>query len=208
VPSVDHDGCTLGSGPRNSITAEEYSHFIDTVAIQASATGVRTFVVGVPGSDDPQGATYDPMYHLSLLAQAGGTQIAGCTPSSGTSNGTVVNPRGTYCHCDMTQTTDFASDLISTIATIGSGMVACDYIVPLAPAGEIIDLNQTNFIYHDGAGSSYQVLQNTSPSCDRGWQFVDASATQIHVCQITCDLMQSNPLATVHLTFGCVPPGQ
>jgi hypothetical protein len=204
VPTVDRDGCTLGSGPESTITAAEYTHLIDTVAAQTAATGVKTFVVGVPGSEDPQGAAYDPMYQLSLVAQAGGTQIAGCTPSSGTSDGETVNPRGTYCHYDMTQTTDFASGLINTIGTIAGGIVACDYQVPAPPAGQMIDPNRVNMVYDDGAGNSFLVLPNSSASCDRGWQFTDSTNSAIHVCQITCDLVQANPQASITLTFGCI----
>jgi hypothetical protein len=204
IPTVDRDGCTLGSGPQNTITAAEYTHLVDTVGTQTTATGIKTFVVGVPGSEDPQGAMYDPMYQLSMVAQAGGTQIAGCTPSSGTSNGTRVNPRGTYCHYDMTETTDFASGLVGTIGTIAGGIVSCDYTVPPAPAGQIIDPNRVNMVYDDGAGNSYLVLPNNSASCDRGWHFTDSTNSQITVCQITCDLVQNNPQARITLTFGCL----
>jgi hypothetical protein len=203
VPTTNSDGCTLGSGPQNTITAAEYSHLVATVASQTSATGIRTLVIGVPGSEDPQGAAYDPMYQLSLLAQAGGTEIAGCSPSSGTSNGTVVNPRGTYCHHDLTQTTDLASGLISTIGTIAGGIVTCDYAIPSAPPGQVIDPNKVNLIYGDGTGNSYLVLPNQDTNCDRGWQFTDDTRTEIRVCQITCDLLLSNPLARFTLVFGC-----
>ncbi len=203
VPTVDSDGCTLGSGPQNTITAAEYDHLINTVQTQTTATGVKTFVVGVPGSEDPQGADYDPMYQLSRVAQAGGTQQANCTPASGTSDGNRVNPRGTYCHYDMTQTTDFASGLINTIGTIATGIVSCDYQVPAAPAGQIIDPSRVNMVYDDGAGNSYLVLPNTSANCDRGWQYTDSTNSAIHVCQITCDLIQANSQASITLTFGC-----
>ena len=204
IPTVDRDGCTLGSGPDRTITAQEYTHLVSTVEAQTAATGIETFVVGVPGSEDPQGAMYDPMYQLSLVAEAGGTAIDGCTSSTGTSNGTRVSPRGTYCHYDMTETTDFASGLIGTIGTIAGGIVSCDYQVPAPPAGQIIDPNRVNMVYDDGAGNSYLVLPNNSATCDRGWHFTDSTNSQITVCQITCDLVQNNPQARITLTFGCL----
>ena len=203
VPTIDSDGCTLGSGPQNTITAAEYSHLVATVSSQTAATGIKTFVIGVPGSEDPQGAAYDPMYQLSLMAQAGGTEIAGCTPSSGTSSGILVNPRGTYCHYDLTQTTDLASGLVSTIGTIAGGIASCDYVVPPAPAGQLIDPNKVNVIYRDGTGNAYLVLANGAAACDRGWQYTDATKTQIRVCPITCSVLQSNTLGSLSLIFGC-----
>jgi hypothetical protein len=205
VPTVNSDGCTLGSGDP-SVSQAEYDGFVEAVRTQTAGTGVKTFVVGVPGSEDPQGATYDPMYELSLLAEAGGTAIAGCTSSSGTSNGNSVNPRGNYCHYDMTQTTDFASGLLGTISTIAGGIVTCDYVVPPAPAGQVIDTNKVNMIYNDnaGTGTSYLILPNGDANCDRGWQYTDATKTQIHICQITCDEVQANPAARITLMFGCM----
>jgi hypothetical protein len=175
------------------------------VASQTAGTGVKTFVVGVPGSEDPQGAPYDPMYELSLLAQAGGTAPANCTSASGTSSGDAVNPRGTYCHYDMTQTADFASGLISTIGAIAGQVVSCTYTVPASPdPNQTIVANRTNMVYDDGAGQKYLVQQNNGSPCDVGWHFTDASNQSIEICSTTCALLQANPKAGIELTFGCV----
>jgi hypothetical protein len=205
VPTVNSDGCTLGSG-NTSISQAEYDSFIATVRQQTAGTGVKTFVVGVPGSEDPQGAPYDPMYELSLLAEAGGTAIAGCTSASGTSNGNQVNPRGTYCHYDMTQAADFATGLASTISTIAGGIVACDYTVPTPQdPNQVINPNKVNMVYTDMAGNGtwYLILPNNDPNCDRGWQYTDATKTKIHICSITCQEVQANPAARITLMFGC-----
>jgi hypothetical protein len=205
VPTVNSDGCTIaGQGNDIAISSNEYAHLIGTVSENTASTGVKTFVVGVPGSEDPQGADYDPMYQLSLLAAAGGTAIAGCTPSSGTPAGDTVNPRGTYCHYDMTQVTDFASALVQTIGTIAGGIVSCNYTVPPAPAGQVIAANQTNMVYDDGNGNMYLVQQNTNATCDVGWHFTDATNQAIEVCSGTCGILQSNPQASITLTFGCM----
>jgi hypothetical protein len=205
MPTVTSDGCTRGSGPVDNITADEYTRFIDNVAAQTASTGVKTFVVGVPGSEDPQGASYDPMWELSRVAEAGATAPAGCTSAPGTIAGTnSINPRGTYCHYDMTQTTNFAQGLISTIGAIASSVITCDLTVPAAPAGQIIDPSKVNMVYDDGQGNSFLVLQNTADDCDRGWRFTDSSNTAINVCSITCNLLQSNPDARLTLTFGCI----
>jgi hypothetical protein len=204
IPTVASDGCTTGPGPNASVTQQEYDHFIATVTAQTAATGVKTFVVGVPGSEDPQGASYDPMYELSLVAQAGGT-TAGCTPVAGTIAGTnSVNPRGTYCHYDMTQTSDFAASLVQTIGDIAGRVVSCTYKVPDPPdPSQVIVPSKTNMVYDDGAGQKYLVQQNNDPNCQVGWHFTDSSNQTIEICSTTCALLQANPKAGISLTFGC-----
>jgi len=85
VPTIDRDGRTIHG---NGISQAE----------GGAAAGIKTFVMGVVGSDNPQGAPYDPLYMLSKLAVAGGTSASGCVPSSGVPEASSVNPRGTYCH--------------------------------------------------------------------------------------------------------------
>ncbi len=207
VPTINNDpGCTIGSTGL-AIGLDEYTRFIDTVRAATTASGTKTFVVGVPGSEQLQQADYDPMYELSLLAEAGQTGIAGCTPASGTPSGGgmngTVNPRGTYCHYDMTQTTDFATGLKNTIQTIGNAVLNCNYNVPPAPTGQTIDPNKVVLIYEDGSGNAFLVLQETGATCDRGWTFTDADKTKINICDKTCSLLQSNPSAKLTLMFGC-----
>jgi hypothetical protein len=204
VPTVNRDGCTVaGQGNSIAISPQEYSHVVATVGSDTASTGVKTFVVGVPGSEDPQGASYDPMYELSLIAQAGGTAKAGCTASSGTVTPNGVNPRGTYCHYDMTQATDFATALVQTIGTIAGQVVSCNYQVPPAPAGQSIDPAKVNMIYDDGSGNKYLVEKDPNANCQVGWHYTDATNQNIEICSTTCSLLQQNPLASISLTFGC-----
>ena len=132
VPTINTDaGCTLG-GTGLAITQDAYNSFIGNVTSQTASTGVKTFWVGVPGSEELQQANYDPMYMLSRLAEASQTAKANCTSSPGTLANGEVSPRGTYCHYDMTQATDFATELKATIGAIAGGIISCDYSVPVS----------------------------------------------------------------------------
>ena len=84
------------------------------------------------------------------------------------------------------------------------GGAGCDIPIPTPPAGQVLNPNQASIVYDDGLGSSYLVLPNSSAVCDRGWQLADD--TLIHICQVTCDLIQANPQATIILMFGCLSP--
>ncbi len=198
VPTVTSNGSTI----QNPITQAEYDAQLALIR-QQQGDVLKTFVVGVVGSENPQDATYDPLYMLSQLAVIGKTAPAGCVPKSGTPAGTTVSPRGTYCHFDLSQANDFATALTASLGSIVQSVVSCDYAVPHAPAGKVIDPNQIVMVYSEGNGKYSLILQNTSSTCDKGWQFTDGTNSQIRICGATCDLIQKNPDAALNLVFGC-----
>jgi hypothetical protein len=200
IPTVTQEGKI-----QQPISQTEYDGELTAIQTKENVDpgAVKTFVVGVVGSENPQGATYDPLYMLSKLAVIGGTASAGCVPKSGTPAGTTVNPRGTYCHFDLSQAADFAAALTSSLGTIAQSVVSCDYGVPAAPSGKAIDPDQIVLEYDHGDGTYSLILQNTSATCDKGWQFTDATNSQIHICGVTCDQIQSNAAAALNLVFGC-----
>jgi hypothetical protein len=204
VPTVNADGCTYV----NPITQAEYDSEVDILQTEGQAAGVKTFVVGVLGSEQTQNATYDPLYMLSRLAVAGGTEEPpGCTPVSGAVNTSVtpsvLTSRGSYCHYDLSTSTNYAQALIDTLGNIANSVISCNYTVPTPPAGQIIQPDRTIMVYNDGSDGYYLVLENTADSCDRGWHFTDATNAGIEICDITCKLLQDNPNARLSLVFGC-----
>lgn len=208
------DGVPTGSMPNptscattNSgyIPESEYDQQIADIAAKGLPAGVKTFVVGVAGSDNPQGAPYDPLCKLSQLAVAGGTeQPPGCTPVCGVPNGTTLSQRGSYCHFDLSTSTDFAASLTSALSAISQATLSCTYTVPTPTDGSVIDPNKIVLVFHDGAsGATEVVLQNTSSTCDRGWHFTDSTNTTIEICGQTCTAIQGNPNSQLNLVFGC-----
>jgi hypothetical protein len=145
------------------------------------------------------------MYQLSRLAEASQTAKENCISSPGTLAGGEVNPRGTYCHYDMTETTNFADSLKATINTIAGGIVTCNYTVPASSdPNQVVVPGKTNMVYDDGAGQKFLVQQNTNAACDVGWHFTDDTNTTIEICSTTCGILQANPQARLVLTFGCI----
>ena len=201
VPTIDRDGRTIhGSG----ISQAEYDWQISSIQADGAAAGIRTFVMGVVGSDNPQGATYDPLYMLSKLAVAGGTSASGCVPSSGVPQASSVNPRGTYCHLDLSQVLDLSTAIKQAVDGIAKAIIPCDYAIPPPPTGlGPIDPAKTAVVYNDGAGRYSLILQNTSGTCDTGWVFSDSTKSKLHLCGLTCDAVHANVKATLNLVFGC-----
>jgi len=208
IPTVNRDGCTVAQGNGGAyITQAEYDAQIGLITSDPLAANVKSFFVGVVGSENPQGAPYDPLYMLSKLAVAGKTAAAGCVPATGTPSGTTVNPRGTYCHYDLSQAADFGAALSNTLGGIANSVISCDYTVP-APSGQAIDPASAVLVYNDGNGNYSVVLPNTTPgvtadTCEKGYIFKDAASTQLHICATTCTALQQNPAATLQFRLGC-----
>ncbi len=209
VPTVGQTSdCTY---LQNGIVKTEYDAELALIQQATEATktqfppnGVETFVVGVSGSNNPQNANFDPLCYLSKIAVIGGT-AGNCTPVCGTPVGNDVNPRGTYCHIDLSNAgTDLAAQLSAALTGIAGSVLPCTYTVPPDPSGTAIDPNKTILVFTDGSnGAASVVLENTSTTCDQGWHFTDSTNTQIEVCGQTCKALQANSMSSLSLVFGC-----
>jgi len=144
VPTIgEKSSATATSCSSNSsgISLDEYNQELKDMKSNPLVVNgtVKTFVVGVVGSNNPQGAEFDPLYMLSEIAVAGGTAPAGCVPVSGTPLADDVQPRGTYCHYDLSTSTDLGASLTTALSQIASSVLSCTYNVPPPSSGQIID---------------------------------------------------------------------
>jgi hypothetical protein len=148
----------------------------------AAASGVRTFVLGAPGSNGFRGS-------LSRLATAGQTPSApGCSDA-----GPV------YCHYDMTTSPDFGQALAAALAAIGGEALGCVYDIPPNPDGEF-DPTLVNVQFTvDGQSSS--IPKDTSHAA--GWDY-SPDGKQIILYGEACDEVKSaGTSATVDILYGC-----
>ncbi len=185
------EGCYGRAAPR---TPEDTQPIIDAIAT-ANASGVQTFLIGSPGSEENAGTGEDVRDWLSEAARAGSTAIS--------SDCTDAGPD--FCHFDMTQAEDFGAALRDGLATIaGSVVVSCSYEMPQeSTLGEPIDSDAVNLIYGDGSGTIFAIEQNGAADCEAGWHYASSDASQIEICGVTCDEIMSNPNASIELLFGC-----
>jgi hypothetical protein len=153
-----------------------------TEAENASTRGIRTFVIGSPGSEGARVA-------LSQMATHGGTALPGCTDQG-----------PNYCHFDMTTAVDLSAALQAALTTITNSARGCRYFVPAPPGG--LDRSKVNVSLTTNSGNSVLVPQDTSSPCSSGWQF-SASADEIVLCPSVCDMVKANPGIQVDLLFGC-----
>ena len=177
--------CTGGGGPDDPQPTQP---IIDDIRA-AREEGVRTFIIGSPGSESVNGV--DVRSWLAEAAVRGGTARSGCS---------LYGPD--YCHIDLSQNADFAGALNAAFARILGQIVSCSFELPSPPPGEMLNPDQINVIYSTGSGSTETLIgRNEDPNCVEGWQLDDQN--RLTLCSATCDQVKSNPLARIELLFGC-----
>lgn len=158
-------------------------------ANHATSNGIRTFVVGVPGSEAFKAT-------LSETAQIGGSGSSGC--SHGGPN---------YCHFDMTGYTtpdELGSNLLAALGDIKGQVVSCVYEIPQNPEGGTIDYSYVNVRYTPGDGSAPQDLYYDEACSGPGWHYDDATnPSKIMVCPDTCNTLKADLSPRVDVLFGC-----
>ncbi len=149
--------------------------------------GIRTFVIGVPGSEDGRAL-------LSQIAFEGGTAKS----TTCTHNPTPADVGD--CHFDMTTSVNFGQDLKDALAAISGAALACEIDVPAPPSGKQIDFDQIGVKLNGG-----DVTKDTSAGCDQGangWQLTP-DQTKILLCGSACDDAKK-PNAKLEVVLGCL----
>lgn len=157
---------------------------VDEVALAADL-GIRTFLIGSPGSEDNR-------EWMSRAAVIGGTAPEGCN---------VAGPVGEFCHMDMTTADDFTQALRDGLARIAGVLTPCAYAYAEPPEGQTIDADAINVVVRKSDGTSTLIIRDDQGECTEGWQRGDGN--EIVLCPETCSDVQLEPTTTVELAFGC-----
>ena len=143
--------------------------------------GIRTFVIGVPGSEDAR-------EFLSNLAVAGGTLSSpncyyGPTPSDGN------------CQFDMTTSSNFSNDLLSALTRINSEVLSCSFSIPETTGGASVDLSKVNVSLNNE--SIPFIANETCAEGTNGWQYTPGNVS-IRLCGSACDAAQQPGSVVFH----------
>lgn len=154
-------------------------------AAAARASGVKTFVIGSPGSEDTREV-------LSKLATEGGTAKESCSDSG-----------PTFCHFDMTREANLSTALGRALQQIAASLRSCEYPIPAPPSGQVLDPDLVNVLFTPKGGTSATIGRDPSESdCREGWQY-SADGSRIVLCGDTCDAVRADSQSTVEVLFGC-----
>jgi hypothetical protein len=176
-----------GTGMANQMPPIPTQPLVDESAA-AMAEGIRTFVIGSPGSDGARAS-------LSAMASQGGTARGNCSD---------MGPE--YCHLDMTTEPNFSTALNAALDEVIAGIpLTCNFNIPPPPAGQTLDRGKVNVTYTDGTGNPMSIGRDASLDaleCNNGWQY-SADYTQVTLCGDLCDAVKADPRATVTIVLGC-----
>lgn len=171
-------GCDASCAPDRLDNDE----LIEDVHRAAEQDGIRTFVIGVPGS-----SSYRPV--LSKMAIAGGTARAGCSESG-----------PNYCHYDLTDPAlDFATALAAALEEIGEAVLSCEYTIPPNPDGTF-DPMKVNVRVTDESGETTTIPRDRSRT--NGWDFSD-DGERILLHGPACDQALNLRMGRIDVLFGC-----
>jgi len=205
VPTVadncaDSQGCDLG------ISEAQYQLYIANVAAVYQNNGLKTFFIGVPGSEDTSQVTcngtvqYDPRTKLSELAIAGGTAPAGCSTTS-----------APYCHIDLTDPNiNFQVELQKAIQTVVASAKSCQYSVDPAIASNpnvYVDPTTTSVMYTPAGGAVTSVPMSMDCADPGGWHYTNGNNTMLELCPALCEAYQASTDDVIEVHFDCVKIG-
>ena len=160
----------------------DHAALVEDVRRAAADDGIRTFVIGVPGSASYRGV-------LSRMASAAGSARPGCSDAG-----------PLYCHYDLTDPSlDFATALREVLGEIGESVLSCEYTIPPNPDGAF-DATKVNVRLVDDAGDTTTIPRD--PSRADGWDYTDDGA-RILLHGPACERAQSLRMGRIDVLFGC-----
>lgn len=171
---------------------DQQADFVATTVTNAALVGIRTFVIGAPGSEG---------------ARAFLSQIAwnGQTPASATCTHAATPPTAGDCHFDLTNAaTNLPAQLNAALDQISREALGCEYDVP-SPATGTLDYDLVNVIYDPSTGAPRTLKQDTSKPCSGGadgWQY-SSDRKKIFLCGAACTAVKNDPNGNVSIALGC-----
>jgi len=184
-------GC-VGTGTGAVDTAP----LVDAISSAWNKNGIRTYVIGEPGSEKSLKTGADVRSWLSNAAMAGNTLFSANCSSTGIPN---------FCHLDLSQVSDFATGLQQVLQSITGQLISCQYALPSNAAnGNAVNANSINVIYVKNGDQNQELLvAQTDSSCTAGDGWYFDSAGKIVLCASTCKTIQQDPNAVLRILGGC-----
>ena len=188
-------GCSGTGAPDKPV---DFQPVLDLIDAAWTKNGVKTFVIGSPGSEAQSSTGADGRGLLSAAARAGDTGPAGCSDTG-----------PNYCHFDMSTVTDFATGFADALANITGQVLSCDFKIKNPPSGTVINNSKLNVVYQINGSTALGDIKLVLPSADstcpqnNGWYLDPLDPTHVILCANTCDMIHKDAGAVIKFTGGC-----
>jgi hypothetical protein len=181
--------------------------------------GVLVLVTdGVPSpceTDDPVAAVSAQLRMARMTAPSIATYIVGVFGANEGQGGPIAlrdwaTAGGTGMPFVLTPTDDLAQKLLEALSQIRGAALACQYAIPPARAGSMIDFKKVNLHFKGTSGEEDIGYVGRADRCDPmrgGWYYdVDpdlGTPSSVIVCDATCRRFRGDATGRVELRFGC-----
>lgn len=163
--------------------------------------GAKAFVPGCPNND---------VAHVAAAAKAAydakiPTYVIGVGPSLTKLNQVAAaGGTGQAIMVDANDPAKTKEQIVNALNAIRSEVVACDFSIPPAPAGETLDPLAVNVVLENADGSEKILGYSKECAAPEGWRYDDAAAPKrIKLCQSACDAARASTAGKISLAFGC-----
>lgn len=177
--------CEVGLAPETCVQAcniqtdsQAAGSALQQAVAARTAQGIRTFIIGIPGTGSGFNRT------LSRLAVAGGTARAGC------------NPETENCHFDLSSSGDLAGDMLRALQQITGLLISCTYDTP--PRDGSFDATLVNVRLNFSDGRQAIIPRNGQD----GWEYIN-NFNQIQLYGAACTAALGTDIEQVQIVFGC-----
>ncbi len=171
--------------------------FLSTTVARARSVGIRTFVVGAPGSEAARSM-------LSEVAFQGGT-----ARSASCSHGALAVTDGD-CHVDLSLTGQtFNTALSSALLEASRLAIPCEVELPANLDRNVVDFDRAVVRMVSGQGATSRIDEDRTAGCDdgaNGWQYEDGHA-RVVLCGSACAALRNDRAAKITVELGCLAVG-
>ena len=108
---------------------------------------------------------------------------------------------------DTNQNTN--AQFLAALNAIQGTALACSYLIPPPPMGQMPDFGNLNVEYTPGGGGPSELMpkvanQAACPATGDAWYYDNPAApTQIVLCKSACDKVKVDSTGSIHIVLGC-----
>lgn len=171
---------------------DQRATFLAKTVVDAASVGIRTFVIGAPGSEPSR----------SFLSQMA---FAGQTARTTTCKHDPTPADQGDCHFDLTSSgLNLATELNKALEAVSKEALTCEYDVPQSDGGTV-DYAKVNVIYTPAGGATQTIPQDSTKDCQNadGWQY-SQDKQRIVLCGPACAKVKADQGGSVSVALGCV----